>query len=241
MNLNKNSFLFILSYCLFAYCLNAQNDAAYLLLDGKIGIENTMLFNGVQNIDPDVTVNEKNKFLYNTEDFNIASITYDHQYYPSVQVKFNVVDDLILVKIPVQDKFSTFRLISSRIQEFTLKNKKFENLSLQSHDEYEGFYEKLFEDSELTLFKKYNKDYTKKMERNYAYFEFEPADSNYVFEHKGEFYPANSRKDLFSVLPSQKSTIKKFFRENKAFLKSQPDDFRIQLFKEISSHIDTSE
>jgi len=240
MILNKYNSLFAFLLCILSTSLSAQNDAAYLLLDSKIGLKNTMLFNGVQSLDPDVTINEKNKYLYSSQDFSVSSIVYENNYYPNVQLKFNVYDDLVLVKIPVENKFSTFQLITSRIQKFKIKGTVFENIGLQSNKNFKGFYENLFENSSITLFKKHKKNVKRILNRRYAYYEFEPTDSEYIFRYKGKFYPANSRKELISVFSSQKAEIKKYYRNQRSISRSEPDVFMVQLFKDISSQLEKS-
>ncbi|MCB7480434.1 hypothetical protein [Christiangramia sediminis] len=238
--MNNTNYLLLSLFFVFSGSLLAQNDAAYLLLDHKIGLENTMLFNGIQNLDQEVTINEKNKFLYTYQDFNVSSIVYENNYYPSVLLKFNVYDDLVLAKIPVSNKFSTFQLITSRIQKFEMNGHKFENIGIETEKDFEGFYENILETSSLTLFKKHRKKVQRKMERNYVFYEFEPTDSEFIFKYEGEFFSADSKKEINSIFPTQKSEIKKFYREQRSVLRAKPDDFMIQLFKEITSQLEKS-
>ena len=233
--------LFFFFFGIFHIGVIAQNDAAYLLLDKKIGLDNSMLSNGIESLDREITINTKNKYFVTSQDFNISSITYEDYYYPNVRLKFNVHDDLVLVQIPVQNKYSTFQLITPRIQKFNLLGHKFENIGTQTNNNYPGFYENLFEGSSIKLLKKYRKSFKRKMDRDYTYYEFEPTDAEYIFEYHDEFYPANNKREILSVFSDQKSEIKTFYREQRSVLRNQPEQFMVQLFKDISHQLEKSE
>ena len=241
MKFLRSKVLFVCFFGIFRFGLVAQNDAAYLLLDKKIGLDNSMLSNGIESLDKEITINTKNKYFTTSQDFNTSSIIYENYYYPNVRLKFNVHDDIVLVQMPVQNKYSTFQLITPRIQQFSLNGHTFENIGQQTNNDYPGFYENLFQGDSIKLLKKYRKSFKKKMDRDYIYYEFEPTDSEFIFEYEDKFYTADYKRELLSVFPDQKSEIKKFYREYRSVLRNQPEQFMVELFKDISSQLEKSE
>lgn len=215
-----------------------QNQEAYKWLDNITGIENTILFNGIEFIDEERTVNEKNKFLYSSQEFKPGSVTYDGQFFPDIRLKYNVYDDVVLVKLSFKDKISIFQLITSKIDQFSIRENRFINLSNQRNlHGIKGFYQLLGRYPEFSIYKKYRKRPDKKLDRDFLYYEFKDLDPEYYLEYQNEFLSVNSRGELYSIFPEYKQEIKSLYKQKDNMRKSNPDAFMVLLFQNLSNLI----
>lgn len=218
--------------CLVFHLSFSQNSQIYEAFDNAIGIENTVLFNGIENIDQEGSVNEKNKFLFpNSEGYSPGSITYMNQFFPDVHIKFNVVDDVILIEIPFKGKTSNFQLISNEISSFSINGKSFINIPDANGDA--DFYESILEKNSAIVFKKYKKSSRKKLDRNFTYFEYEFETPDYYLKMGKELFPINTKKEIIEIFPEQKELIRNFFKENKNLYRQQHDQFMKLIFEKL--------
>lgn len=131
-----------LSLSLLCFCLHqarAQDQAIYKAFDNAIGIENTVLFSGVEYLDNTQSVNAKNKFLYTGQEYVPGSLTYNKQFFPEVFLKYNVVDDRLLIQLSYQGKQSNFELVTAQVDSFTIGTHDFVRIQNENPDIQNGF------------------------------------------------------------------------------------------------------
>ncbi|MDX1542415.1 MAG: hypothetical protein R3214_00605 [Christiangramia sp.] len=231
--LKKIPFCLILAVILPVY-LVGQNNSIYETFDEIIGLENTVLYNGLESLDLQKTINEKNKFLFTSPNYNSGNIVYNRQFFPDILLKFNVVDDRVLVQIPINDQYSVFELITEKIETFSLNGHYFQKLNdSQEGLVLYGFYEQIFESSELSLFKKYRKKYKKRLDRSYVYYEYTPDDPEYYLKLNGKYHSVNSKMDVIDIFPEIKKEIRQTYRAEKDLRKNDLDSFMKLLFNKI--------
>ncbi|MDR5590440.1 hypothetical protein [Christiangramia sp. SM2212] len=233
--INSSWVLVLLFICLQSSAQQNFKDV-YLLFDKTVGYENTVLLNGIENIDPEKTINSKNKFLNSSSDFTVGSITYDGQYFPEIAMRFNLVDDEVLVRLPIDKAFTTFKLITRKIESFEISGHYFIKLNVISEtDELSGFYEQFFKSGNFRLLKKFRKKGDKELDKNFLYYEYKFKKPSYHFWYKENYYSANSRRNLFAIFPSISKEIRSFYKDRRNVRKKNPDKFMEQLFVEITN------
>lgn len=220
------------------FCLNAQEAKAsiYETFDKVVGLKNTVVFNGIESLDLQKSINENNMFLYTTSGYTEGSLVYDEQFFPKIRLKFNVVDDHLLVQIPVTGGYSSFQLITSKVESFTLENYHFQKLEFASGiDDLQGFYEQIFMNGEIQVFKKYRKKEKKRLDKEYIYYEYYPDDPDYFLAYRGKYYPIKSKRDIIHIFPEFKKEIKQIYTRERSLHKNDPDAFMKLLSHNITN------
>lgn len=202
---------------------------AYNWFDGIVGIENTDLFNGVEYIEQHVMINEKQKYFRSVL-FLPGSVVYDGQRYFDVEMKYNVYDDLLLLK-GIGEK--PMQLHKDLVTEFSLEGHSFINIQADGSD-VEGFYELLLEEEQLRLLKKHTKKPQKFLDKSFTYYEFHDDTSRYAVYYREDYFPVNNRRQVLRAFPDHSGEIRRFYRRNQSLAKSKPDAFMTGLFKELS-------
>lgn len=223
------SALFFLSAISFSPALVAQQvqdtTAAYNWFDGVVGKENTGLLNGIEYVEQHVTVNQWQKTLGGIF-YNPGTVVYDGQPYYNVDMKYNVYDDLLLVRASGS---KPLQLHKSRVQEFSLDGYDFININADTTAAVHGFYEVMMETDNFSLLKKHKKWGKKFLDRSYTYFEFYDAAPGYAVAMGENYHPANSRREVIRAFPDHRREIRRFYRERRKQARNNPDDFMIEL------------
>jgi hypothetical protein len=199
--------------------------AAYKWFDAVVGKENTGILTGIEYIEKHVTVNQWQKTLGSIF-YTPGTVVYDGQPYYDVDMKYNVYDDLLLLRgmgsAPLQ-------LHKPKVQEFSLDGYEFINVNADTTAAVHGFYEVLLETKDFSLLKKHRKRYKKFYEREYSYHEFYEATPRYAIAREGTYHPANSRSEVISAFPDHRREIREFYRERRKQARNNPDDFMREL------------
>ncbi|MCM4160974.1 hypothetical protein FHG64_06115 [Antarcticibacterium flavum] len=235
-------FLFLFSAIINIPPLAAQEAqdpmAAYKWFDAVVGKENTGLFNGIEYIEQHVTVNDRQKFLGSIY-YSPGSLVYEGQPYYEVDMKYNVYDDLLLLR---GTGSKPLQIHQSRIAEFHLDGYDFININADTTAAVHGFYEVLLETGQLKLLKKHRKKYRKFLDRSYTYYEFYDDTPGYAIAIEEDFHPANSRREVISAFPGNAREIRRFYRERRKLSKNNPDIFMRELAGRLEqlSHSNTA-
>lgn len=214
---------------------------AYNWFDELTGLKNTDLFNGKEYLEQHVIRNQKHKFLISAE-YAPGCVHYEGQPYSDVLMRYNIYDDLLLVKIQNREGEVSFELHKSKIDRFELRGHLFVKIRNEGGEkEVQGFHEILLEEPSFSLLKKHRKKQKKFLDRDYTYYEFEWAEPEYVYMAEGEYVQVNSRRSLFAVFPDSRREIRQYYRANKSLLNQDPDRFYIRLFPELARQNHTEE
>lgn len=232
-------FLGLSIFPLLSFCQNVQDDSElYKWFDQQISVENTRILNGVEYVEKHRSINEKNKFFVNS-DASPGSVLYDGQWFPDLPIRYNVFDDLLVAQIESGLGITILHLIKDKIGRFKINNYNFINVKpgLSSNSAVQGFYEILMETSQLKILKKHHKKIIEKRDRQVAYFEFENIEGHYAFFYRDTYHLLKSRRDLIAQFPKIKDEINNYYQTHSSLLRAQPDQFMIQLFKEINTKL----
>ncbi|GHA40954.1 hypothetical protein GCM10007103_22890 [Salinimicrobium marinum] len=207
--------------------------SAYESFDTAIHVQNTGLANGTEYVEQHIVKNNKHKYL-DTPEYRTGTVVYDGQPYYNVDLKYNVYDDLLLVRIPTTGGTAAFELHKEKVNSFEINNSSF--ISVKENPENKSqFFEILIDGSHFLLLKKHLKKARKHLDQNFTYFEFEKDSPEYLLSFNGEYYEVNSRRSIRRLFPNQEEQIRDFYRSNSSLQKSDPDTFLTLLFKDLAS------
>lgn len=213
----------------------AQNNAAYYSwLDTAVGIENTALFNGVEYIEKYRTINSNHPFL-DAPGFLPGAVIYDGQAYYDLALKYQVYDDLLLLKIERAGQTAIFQLISENIEAFSLNGRSFVHIKEASEDVSTGFYEVINETNGAVLLKKHLMRKRDRFDKTSTYYEFSKDRSNYLLKSNNQYYSINSKREVQDLFPEAKKEINTYYTENRMLQKQNEDTFMKSLFLKFNS------
>lgn len=206
----------------------------YNSFDGDVGIENTGLYQGVIYTDKYRTINEKTQF-FQTRDFQPGSVCYDGQCYYNLELKYDVYEDEVLIRLVTRVGGGTLKLVKKYVESFQIDGHNFIKILPEDAPSLTafGFYEVALESASFTLFNKYSKKSFDRKDRKSIYYEFLDGPSENVLYYMGTYTIIKSKKDIVTLFPDLKREIDKFYNVARGLRKSNPDGFQISLMKRI--------
>ena len=237
------SFRFILFFFFFLKIVSIQSQTYispkdyYNWFDNIIGLENTGIYTGIIYEEKFRTIDGNHKF-YMTSQFINGNIIYDGQPYFDIEMKYDIYEDKLIVKLPSYSAYIILQLISDKIDEFSIKNHQFIKV-YDKHEEFfnetlSGFYEITYQSKHLNLLKKHVKSRKERLGENFVYSLFKDK-SEYFIIFNGRYYKINSKSELKKIFPKLEKNINSFYNSNKRLLKSDQDTFMTYLMNHISS------
>lgn len=215
----------------------AQNTevAYYNWFDAQVGVENSGLFNGKEYIDLDRASSNNFKFL-ETPRFVTGSVSYNGQQYYDVDLKYNVWDDLLVIKLPNDGSEVILTPVKEYTKGFTIGSHQFVHVndSVAKALDKNGFYELLQERTHYTLYKKYQKSRSNKVEGNRSYFVYRDSKPIFFLKYNQQFIQIGSKRDLIKIFPQYKKEINSV-RDN--VLKNDPNATENYL-KNLLGHVE---
>lgn len=215
------------------YCQEKESKATYYtLFDQAIGITNSGVFNGVLYVERHPARNNKHKF-FESNNFFLGSVKYNEQSYFNVELKYNVYDNELLTRnseilgspitILDKDKITVFEINNHRFENTTFSTKKDKNIS--------GFFEILFDNDSLILFKKHKKKIFKKIE-NEMYYEFKDQHSYYVY-FKNNYYVLKKVNFLNNIFSEHKTQLKNIYKRYETIRKTDSDTYITSIITDL--------
>lgn len=221
---------------------NTSNKDSYNWFDNIIGYENTGIYNGIIYNEKFRTIDNNHKF-YLTSQFSKGNIIYDGQSYYNIEMKYDIYEDLLIVKLPYNSEYFIIQLLNDKIDEFSINSNKFIKISLKNeaffNETISGFYEISFQSKDLNLFKKHIKSRKERIVGNFVYSKFKD-ESEHIIVFNDKYYKINSKKYLIKLFPELKKNIDNFYNSNKQLLEKDKDTFMIQLIEQLSSLINNN-
>ena len=203
----------------------------YIAFDNLLVMENLEISSGVEYIERHRMLNEKHKF-FQSFDFQKGTVFYDGQPYFNIDLKYNIVDDVVLVQFQNKGAQNIIQLYSSKLDGFRLRDRLFVNLSEEDGLPAQRIFEVIFEDSGDKILKKHLLKEKKILEKKLLHYEFEADEPEYFFFHRGELREMNIQ-NLVNSFPEQKEEIRKYFRKHRKNLKNDPDSYLINLYQDL--------
>lgn len=226
-------FLFFIGTISF-YGQDMSQAPMYNVFDEEVGIENTGLYQGTVYVEKYRTINERVHF-YKGVDFFLGSVHYDGQWYYNLDIKYDVYDDAVLLRLVTEAGGSTMQLLNKYLEGFVLDGERFVKILekeaplLKEH----GFYAISMEGPYFTLHTKYTKRKFDKKDRRVLYYEFLGGPSKHALFYRGRYHSFNSKKEVIGLFPELKKEIKAFYALAIRQSKADPDGFMVSLAKRI--------
>lgn len=204
--------------------------------DQVVGIQNTMLYQGVAHTESYRTINEKTPYFI-TPQFLKGSVRYTGQDYYGLDLKYDVFEDQVLIKLVPSVGGARLELIRDRVAQFHIDGHKFVLLrpsDIPQIDIY-GFYEAPVETGHMSLYIKHAKKKLDRTDRGSVYSEFVKVKSTYLLHVGGGYHNIGSKKELIALFPEHKKQINEFYGSQSRLKKVDPDSFHISLIKHINA------
>ena len=207
-----------------------EEKALYKWFDDKVGQENTGILDGIAYRELYKTKNGDHQF-YAFSSFQKGNITYNGQYYFDVEMKYDIHNDEIIVKIPTQTVTHIIQLIKENVNEFSINNSKF--ILLQ-----DGFYEVLSKTKTLSLYKKHKKTSTKYYSGRFIFYHFNKSKDEYLMYLNNEYQEITKSKNSFiKVLPEYKNEINLFYKSQNDLFNRDYDSFVKELISLLNNKL----
>ncbi|MEM7381745.1 MAG: hypothetical protein AAF361_11185 [Bacteroidota bacterium] len=176
--------------------------------DQIIGLENLSLHHGVVYQEAHRVKSKKSKF-FPTSDFSKGSVNFNGQDYYDLDLKYNVYEDLLLMRIENRLGGNILRLYEHKISGFVIGNHHFVNLRSEEvgEDIVPGFYEVALDQPGFSLLKKHQKLLTRQLESTIFFYEFEELDKSCVLYYGEKYHPIDKISDLTKLFPDQRDAL----------------------------------
>ncbi|SNR15390.1 hypothetical protein [Tenacibaculum jejuense] len=219
-------FLFVFLLC---YTVKSQNldHSLYKKFDQIIGVKNTPLSYGAIYLEKYRVLNKTNHNFLLDNGFQKGNIKYRNQNFYDVDLKYDIVDDFIVVRIKDQNQIISIIPEKSLIQNFELHQLNFKNAGNL------GFLEEMVNTDNYSLYKKHQKDVIENKEKNYLRHQFKKRSDQYFLFYQNEYYEINSKKDFIRIFPNQKKAINHFYKNHVFYLKNDFKSFVVKLMNQL--------
>lgn len=238
MKIKKLSYLFL--FFIVSSSSLAQNSStekeSYTWFDSKVGIENTPLYNGVEYIDFEQGENSFKKFLF-SGDFQKSMIEYENQRYFDIPLKYDVFNDQIIIKLSTEQKTTILQLFKEKVGAFQIGSKSFQhikNLSIKDDSEaLSGFYEVVYNSSQIQLLKKYRKTQLREIRKRKLYFKYKFKTPYYYVMYNQNVYEVKNQRDFIKIFPELKNMIQEV-SVDRSLRNSNPDAYMLAYINQIN-------
>ncbi len=203
----------------------------YQWFDDLIDIENTALYNGIGYVEKYKVINKYHKFFEST-DFLWGDMVYDGQYYPNLEMKYDLDEDLVVLHLKNGLRKVLLQPIKEKVEKFTIDQHRFVNITDSVAKTYaiSGFYEVLFEKSDFMLLEKHQKKRFKREGKSSVYYEFKSRNRHYLF-YNNEYFTVRNRKDFMRIFPKLQKQIQTYSKKRSS--KTEIREYLISLAKRV--------
>ena len=188
--------------------------------DSKIGSSSSSLYEGTFYGRPRIA--QVGHALFRELSWAAGTITFNGQYYDSVQIVYDILEDLVIIRNPNLSGLdqSYLKINQNLISSFSLHGVFFKKLKgATTPASGDGFYEMTYEGATLSLVVK-----RRKVEKfDGVQIELASMDEYYLF-YQGSYIDYKGKKTLLQVFPNFKKPIRIFLRNNQ--LRIKPGDDR---------------
>jgi hypothetical protein len=239
--MHKTSTLFILLFLSCTYGRpQSRTDTTFLISAKENALQlhqqalrsQARLYNGSKYRAPQQTFEEHPNLA--SEDWITGSVFYDGELFQDVSLIYDVTTDVL-----VTDHFPSghpIQLISDKIDYFTLGNRLFERIGVESVNNSlprTGFYEILYDGATkvVALRQKLRRE---KIESTRVFVLYESRDRYFLFRN-GVFFPVKSKSSILKLLEDRKQELKRFIKQRNLLISSN----RELTLKSLAEYYDT--
>ena len=168
-----------------------------------------------------------------------GTVVYEGQRYDNMEIRYDIYDDIILIKyIDQQGRVRPIQLQSSKVEEFIMMDHHFIHIVEDTSSVLNaGFFDLLHAGENATLLAKRRKEISRTSNIENLVKEYYENDKWYVkFGHN--YYEIKSKKSLLEVFSERKDEVKVYLKKNKAaFRKDQEKQFKeaVQYYNSLTA------
>jgi len=173
---------------------------------------------------------------YNESSWKIGSVGYENQEYDSIEIKYDVYRDLLLVKyIDEQGYIRPIQLYSAKVEAFQLYGHHFQHLEGDSlPNDISGFFDLLHSGNNASVLAKRRKEIDQSNTLTSLEHRFVTKDKLYIRLGQN-FYEIKKRKSMLEVLSDRKSELKAYLKLNKSRFKNDHEKELVEAVKYYNS------
>jgi hypothetical protein len=232
--------LFLTFTVLFFSFLNlvtSQNENV-IDFDFYIGLENTGLHNGQLYNNP-YRISRENHNFFDKPNFQKGNITYDNQNYFNVDLKYDLLEDQLILKPDGAKSFLNITLILNKISRFNLELTSFINTNSleiinESSAQNLGITEIIYETESILYLAKQKKIKRTKIVNNTTIDLFTNTSIDYYIYYEANLIQIKTHSDLKNIFPNYSEIINEAHKKNKSLKKKDKTSY----FKNILFQIE---
>jgi hypothetical protein len=229
--------LLVLAFCL-SFPIYSQKtfeeSKAYYWFDNIIGQNNSGLYKGIEYREEYRFFSDAYHKFYLENKFYLGNILYDGELYSGVEMKYDLYEDNIIIKVIGESKYLFISLIPELIEEFSIKKHKFIRITNNTAGLENGFFELIYKSKETTCLKKIVKKAYKVYEESALSYKFLSKNYYTVLKNENNF-EISSKSSIIKIFPTKKKLINSFFKNNKNLYKNYRDVFLKQLLEKLEN------
>tara|TARA_R110002020_G_scaffold279756_2_gene495532 strand:- start:1596 stop:2303 length:708 start_codon:yes stop_codon:yes gene_type:complete len=215
-----------------SFSQNSLNKNSYSFYDSLVGVENTEIFNGPRFLDILKSTKDNHRY-FNSLAFVRGYIIYNSQLYNHINLRYDLINDDVIVVSSGDKGFFDVRLIRDKVQEFGIQNHHFIKLP---EDKATGFYEVGYIGAQVSLYIKHQKSTKERLNKRVPYFEFFKT-SFYQLRYNGKLYKIESSRDVEAIIPDKREQIRDFHSTYAILSKSKPDAYIVKLITYLDNNL----
>ena len=207
------------------FLVSGQDQSLHEDFDKIVSVNNTKLSYGVIYKEKYRKKDKDNHNFLIDENFKKGSVLYRNQKFNNIDLKYELVDDFIVVKINNQEQQISIIPEKTLVERFVIENRSF------IYSEDYGFLEELLVRDQFAVFKKHQKSVRENRDADYRYHTFRKKE-NTILRYKNSFYQIDTKRDFYKIFPTQKKYIATFYKSNTYLLNN---DYKTFVAKLITS------
>ena len=171
-----------------------------------------------------------------------GSVVYDNQRYDSIEIKYDIYSDLLLIKyIDQQGYIRSIQLYREKVSAFQIKDHHFVNIREDSLLDYiSGYYDLLVPGDRASVLAKRRKEVNETNTLNSLEYRFVINDILYIRIDEN-FYEVKNRKSMLKILSDRKSELKSFMKLNKKRFKKDHEKKLVEVIKYYNTIVNNNE
>jgi hypothetical protein len=169
-------------------------------------------------------------------------VIYENQQYDSIEIKYDIYSDLLLVKYIDQEGYiRPVQLYSAKVNAFQINDHHFINVAGDSSkDHISGFFDLLLDGEIASVLAKRRKEVNQSTTLTSLENRFVIHDKLYIRIDQ-QYYEAKNRKSILEILSDRKSELKSFLKLNKKRFKKDQEKELIEIVKYYNSIVNNNE
>ena len=182
----KLNFIFLLCFLISSDVFGQTESSSILYnwFDSITPSSNKTISNGYEYVDKYRVINDKHPY-FKSPDFKLSTLTYKDQPYFSVNLKFNLYSNQLILYSKQKENGKVLILENTWVSNFKIENHYFEKISSiaipQKNDSF--FCEVIVNKKDIKLYKKHSKKMKKKKNENTIYYEFFNNNTYYFYKN----------------------------------------------------------